>query len=335
MKGITFGAGMFVAVGDQGVIIYTTDGTRWDYANPGWVSSIVPKKDALRASKGIDADGPYNINSTVTFNSVAYGGGLFVAVGADYEMNTGVIRYSSNGTTWSEGKGALDLTNIELLNVSYVNGEFLIGGGNTSTYDPVIITGTPSSWLTPTIGGGMEGWRVYGAAENAEGSVIVGAEAAFLTWTEGSWSTLDPWLSNYVYSYNHLYGVAFGMGKFVAVGDGDDGEAVILSSGTPVTDDSWASQDLPFQYYWVTDPGEGYPQMTSYSNPLYGIAYGPSGFVAVGEYGAILTSSNGATWDTQRWDVNVSFNAVAWGTINGETLYGIACYGGDWTGPFF
>jgi hypothetical protein len=64
---------------------------------------------------------------------------------------------------------------------------------------------------------------------------------------------------------NGLYGVAYGNGLFVAVGDG----GTILTSPNGV---SWTEQ------------------ASGTSNSLYGVAYGNGTFVAVGKDGTILTS---------------------------------------------
>jgi len=63
-----FGGGRFVAVGDSGTVLMSSDGTIWSAANP------VTQKSLL---------------------SVAYGPGRFVAVG-----QSGTIVSSSDGVTW-------------------------------------------------------------------------------------------------------------------------------------------------------------------------------------------------------------------------------------------
>jgi hypothetical protein len=64
---------------------------------------------------------------------------------------------------------------------------------------------------------------------------------------------------------NWLYGVTYGNGLFVAVGD----DGAILTSPDGVT--------------WTR-------RTSSTINPLYGATYGNGTFVAVGLYGTILTS---------------------------------------------
>lgn len=59
-------------------------------------------------------------------------------------------------------------------------------------------------------------------------------------------------------------------------------------------------------------PGSTWTSRTSEGSPLYGITYGGGTFVAVGEYGTILTSPDGTAW-TQRPSEGNSLHGVTYG----------------------
>jgi len=78
----------------------------------------------------------------------------------------------------------------------------------------------------------------------------------------GPGSTWTPRTSN---TNQHLYGVTYGNGTFVAVGEG----------GTILTSQNGQN--------WT-------PRESGTTQPLYGVTYGNGTFVAVGKNGTILTS---------------------------------------------
>ena len=75
--------------------------------------------------------------------------------------------------------------------------------------------------------------------------------------------------------------------------------------------------------------------MSGISDELYGIAHGGGKFVAVGENGTILTSSDGETWTTPRTGFLANFSGVAHGSgqfvaVAGSTIY-TSSDGAAWT----
>src|SRR5882762_7720218 len=66
---VAYGNGMFVAVGTNGLLCSSTDGTNWM---------------------------PQASGTTNDLESITYGNGLFVAVGGN-----GTVRTSTNGSTWA------------------------------------------------------------------------------------------------------------------------------------------------------------------------------------------------------------------------------------------
>lgn len=106
LNGVAYGNGTFVVVGDNGVILTSSDGANWT---------------------------PVTSGTTAFLTAVTYGNGRFVAVG-----NSGSILISSNGTSWSmETSG----TTSPLNGITYGNGLFVavgIGGSILTSPDGLL-----------------------------------------------------------------------------------------------------------------------------------------------------------------------------------------------------
>jgi photosystem II stability/assembly factor-like uncharacterized protein len=100
---VTYGNNIFVAVGDNGTILTSTDGVSW----------------TRRTSP-----------TTQGLYSVTYGNGLFVAVG-----NNGTILTSTDGVNWTQRTSG---TSNDLYGVTYGNGIFVAVGGlpRAAPYSP-------------------------------------------------------------------------------------------------------------------------------------------------------------------------------------------------------
>lgn len=217
MFGATFGDGIFVTVGNEGMAQITSDVVVWQEVNTGTAERL---------------------------RGVAYGAGLFVAVG-----NKGVIVRSSDAVTWlSSQEAKTDL----------------------------------SAYSRP---------KLLGLASGGGRSIAVGDDGMFLLSTNGlAWSSHQ--LDN-----QPLYGVAFGAGKFVAVGQ----SRVYVSSVPPI----WkrlANMDQPFRR----------------------VRFLNGNFIAVGAGGVIMTSPDGETWTRKTNGDTSELRDIAFG--NGQ--YVIAGFGG-------
>ena len=138
---VAFGNGRFVAVGDAGTIVYSSDGKSWQPAIGD-------------ASFGF-------------LDGVGYGNGRFVAVGGD-----GTIVYSDDGISWQRVTDSG--TSKYLVAVGYGNGRF-VAVGETIVYSDDGISwqrvtdSVTSDWLSGVSYGngrfvavGWEGTIVYG-----------------------------------------------------------------------------------------------------------------------------------------------------------------------------
>jgi hypothetical protein len=102
LNDVAFGGGIYVAVGEGGVIIRSTDGISWSTTASG---------------------------TTIPLRGVSYGGGVFVAVGALGNGSSPTALVSTNGISWSDNSGGVNLASwTGLYNVQYCNDRFLAGG---------------------------------------------------------------------------------------------------------------------------------------------------------------------------------------------------------------
>ncbi|MBI4595493.1 MAG: hypothetical protein HY730_03840, partial [Candidatus Tectomicrobia bacterium] len=133
----------------------------------------------------------------------------------------------------------------------------------------------------------FEGWS-GGDCQDTVGCTLVISGHTNLTANFQSKNFFDRWdwhWRNPLPQGNSLFGITYGDGAFVAVGD----RGAIITSSDGIT--------------WTAGS-------SGTSNGLRGITYGKGTFVAVGDRGATLTSADGITW-----------TARASGTLN--WLYGI------------
>jgi hypothetical protein len=162
--------------------------------------------------------------------------------------------------------------------------------------DPLDIW-TLSSPLPPQIG-------LSAIAYAQEQFVAVGWPGAILTSADGvNWTQRQASIQDTTNSA--FYGIAFGKGQFVAVGETSrvGGNIVLGETGTIVTS---------------TD-GVNWVQRQSTQTPLKSIVYGNGQFVAVSDFDTtMLTSADGANWEPrlpsgQSWNGYAGLSGIAYG----------------------
>ena len=249
---------------------------------------------------------------TLLFSGLAWGDGLFVAVGAN-----GLLATSPDGFTWTARDHG---QNTEYRSVAHSQGKFVAVGKNGPTLESVDGTG----W-SPAPDGAT--YDLYGVAAGNGVFVAVGflgriySSADGRTWTaraSGASSRLHSvtfgnglfvatglsgtiltspdgatWTPRSSQTANALFASAFGSGTFAAVGA--KSTLVTSTNGVDWVDRSWSGADLQ------------------------GIAWGQGTFVAVGygsvsANGALLwTSPDAIQWTRRDSHVTSSLRAVAFG----------------------
>jgi hypothetical protein len=276
--GITYGSGVFVAVGGFGEIETSPDGTTWTSrtfrASDTSLLDVTYAKGTFVAVGDntivTSSDGSTWISRTLSdprpsLRAVTFGNDTFLAVGTH-------LYTSPDGATWT-------LVGYGFEDIAFGNGTFVAVAGDTIVTSP-----DGSTW---TIRSPFRNTASFNAVTFANDMfVAVGSSI----WTSPDGVTWTPRVSE---APNMLNEVAFGNGVFVAVGNG----GTIVTSPEGV---NWTPQDSGIEvidfYGGVID--------------LHGVAFGDGLFVAAGGNGTILTSSIGATWTRRASGTNNSLNGA-------------------------
>lgn len=144
---------------------------------------------------------------TGTWNAMAYGNGRYVAVSYD----SGLIAYSTNGTTWAQAS-----TQVKLNTIAYDGEKFVALGNGVAYYST-----NGSLWTKGSVSGVTTFFRSIAIGD--DGMVAVGY---------GNWTTRIAFSTNgkswnIVEELSNIYasGLAFGHGRYVAVGMARTGSA--------------------------------------------------------------------------------------------------------------
>ena len=257
----TDGTGKYVAVGEFGTILTSSDSASWTVRQSG----------------------------SQPINGVAYGAGTFVVAGHDGRIFTS----TDSGVTWNAQSSG---TTAHLNAVTY-NGTVFVAVGNmlidsnfpfvpraVIVTSPDGITWTPRYQLLP-LGDSLD---LYDVAAGSGGKLAaVGAGGAILTSSDNgfTWATIpaDPFDRG-----GNINGITFGANTFVAVGDSAQVTTSSDNGATWVPQPVFSFADLLGAAYGTITPDPLQPLNTI------------DAFIAVGAGGEILISENlGANWTTQ------------------------------------
>jgi hypothetical protein len=294
---ICAGSGAFVAVGFNGVILSSTDGTNWTKRTAGTIlrpvyglaygkgryvavgESYGLHGQLITSTDGINWSDPITItgDSSATVDSVSFVHDVFIA-SVESENR---IWISQDGLNWSP-------TSTPYLNFPivyqtiYANGLF-VGAGGSAYYGAIVTSYDGTNWLEKTIsfaslrsvayangqyvvvGGGIQ--NSQGVNEKPGGIILMSPDGT-------NWTELDR-----VTPSGGLTGVAYGNGRFVAVAS--DGTVFVSSDGT-----SWPLPTAP-----------------SINTAVNSVVFGNGQFVASGG-NVVWSSVDGISWI--RHDINSS-----------------------------
>jgi len=275
LLGVAYGSGKFVAVGLAGTIVTSADGTAWTLG------------------LGVSATSAY-------LRSVTFGGGMFLAVGEG-----GTILSSSNGVDWTARHSG---TTNDLYAAIFGQDLFLTVGANGTI--TTSIDGVAWDARQPGVLAGSTLTSIaYGQG------TLLGATTGFLPGVFGSndggtnwW--VDTWLSGTAQvppDLLGLSGVAYGNGRFVAVGAGNSFD---FPTGVALTTTNTFDWDRVNTGAGDVDTIAG----------LWAVAFGRDTFVTVGPVCGfwcseppLISSRNGKDWSYHRPRVERSLFAVAYG----------------------
>jgi len=261
--GVTYGDGLYVAVGESGKLTTSTNGTTWTTRTSGFGTTIirdVTYGDGLYVAVGNDGKLTTSTDGTTwttrtsgfgttTIRGVTYGDGLYVAVGHDGKLTT-----STDGTTWTTRTSGFGSTNIA--RVTYGDGLYVAVGDSGK-----LTTSTDgTTWTTRTSGFGST--NMQGVTYGDGLYVAVGNDGKLTTSTDGTtWTTRTSEFGSAT-----IRGVTYGDGLYVAVGY--SGTLTTSTDGT-----TWTTRTSGFE---ATD--------------ILGVTYGEGLFVAFGNSGKLTTS---------------------------------------------
>jgi hypothetical protein len=327
LQSVAFGNGVYIAVGDHGTILYSTDTVTW-----------IPQVSG----------------TTNRLYGVKYGSNGFVAVGVSAPGVSSTILNSTNGITWT--RQISPVTN-QLSAVCFGSGRYVAAGSQG-----IILTSTDAvNWTAINTGapynfnGADAGSVLIGSGGNHVENifVVVGDSGTIMTsydglsWTVRSSGTFFRLVAVSIY---RVYGA-----MIVAVGD--SGTIVSSPDGTAnnlcaVANDTlgWFGAAGQGGVFLTAPNGTGWaPHSSGGTNDLNGLVYANGNFLAAGSLGAIgaaipwlprnsntssnlssvcygngtyvavgsdliLSSGNGANWITALANASYSFTQAIFGT---------------------
>ena len=238
LRAIAYGNDQLVAVGAAGTILSSTNGTSWVSRSSG---------------------------TSYPIGAIAFGSGQFVAAGGYWTIDDlgilhryGTLLTSRDGTTWTETTPLWAIRGYDFTSLAFGNGVFLVLatiGNNLQSQEMLVSTNgvdwteqpLPTSWLI-SVGYGDSCFVAVGAFG------IVYTSAAGVAWTRRESGTGA-----------HLDAITWGNGRFVAVG----ATGSLLSS--------------PDGAHWTS-------HISGLASDLYAAVYGDGRFVVTGASGALRRS---------------------------------------------
>ncbi|HIJ59264.1 MAG TPA: hypothetical protein HPP56_01405 [Nitrospirae bacterium] len=294
LYGITFGQDKFVAVGEEGTIISSKDGRNWTLEDSKVKHSLF---------------------------SITYEAGKFIAVG-----QRGLVIYSEDGKTW---KSSYPKTNFNLTSICYDRSNFFIAGNDISFFKVryvLLKSSDLTSWEKVSEG---DEFSVNSITCKNNKIIAVGITI----------DREDYGLFHQMVAYSHdsgltfrmknlqrgvLYGSNYFRNLYVAVGHG----GVVLTSEDG---ENWDYRNSPIDDYLfsvissdnlvvaVGDKGKiinskdgiNWQEVsTGIYDSISDITYCDKKLVSVSEKGNILISKNGINWTVSRKSSGVSLNSV-------------------------
>lgn len=219
---------------------------------------------------------------TVTFSDwlrgVTWAGGQWVAVG-----ETGTIATSPNGTAWTKQTSG---TSLDINNVVYLDGTYyVVGAAGLSMSSPDAIT-----WTAENIGATNDLFAIATAGGTTR--LYVGEDAVWQTLNGNTWFQIaDVSGGPPAWTYYAVLGFS---DSFVLAGRTGFQVDAVRTNGTGVF--TWTTPyETPRQWLWDC-------------------VYNGNDYVAVGDFGSIMTSGNGAEFQLE----------VVPNSITNTTLLGVA-----------
>lgn len=288
LRGVTFFNGRLVVTGEAGTVLFADD--PWNFhgltlGTSDWLESVTASPSRLVAvgdnaaiytsTNAVNWQRVGGLAFTKWLRSVAYGGNSFVAVGED-----GLIISSSSGTSWQTKP---TLTSANLNRVAWMGDHFLVvGDGGT-----MLTSSNGGSW-TLVSSGAVD--SLFGAGGVRDSHVADGNLDVRLSEANGPWtSQLATSLANPAPEWTYYSALCHSNYYLLSGRTGMNVEGVRTNGGV----------------WWQ-------PSADSVRSWLWSVTRTPTHYLAVGDYGTILSSPNGVDWDYELVPASVT-NSVLLG----------------------
>lgn len=277
----------FVAVGAEGTLLQSPDGTSWKPITSGTTERLTNITFAagvfvavgeggviLTSADGVEFSTRYNPNG-VDLSHVVHTGERFVAVGGDYDVGASCVT-SKDGLSW---ENVVSPSGFIFHAVAHRKDALIAAAFSTSDLQiPALFAAEPEKPWQETVGPDFRDSVTTDAGMFTLGGSELNAFVDGLGWSS---QTISGSISAYALTYD--------ADQFIIVGE----QGAIFSSPDGKT---FADHSLV---------GE-----TGYFS---GVAFGAETFVAVGSKGLVSTSADGAQWSKQKAPTSVNLHDVAYG----------------------
>jgi photosystem II stability/assembly factor-like uncharacterized protein len=303
LKAVVSGSRL-VAVGAGGIIRHSTDALSWSTSSSGTTQALnsVATSGSGYVAVGVagtvlnSTDGQTWVQTSSVLTSMhALTSRVVTSPATDTQLYAvgaaGTILASSNGTTWTKRTSGVSVS-LNSITAAGPSGAVLAAVGSNST----ILTSTDGSTWVPRTSplGGTEMYSVAGSNATTPVMVATGAATTVIVSTNGgsSW-TFPTGGTNGAIPFYTIYSIAWQTsGTFVGVGE--NGRAWRT---TNVATGAWTEIVTP---------------VTVRLNAIVFTGAPLNLFVAVGDGGKIITSTNGTTWLESTSGVTTTLRSLTW-----------------------
>jgi hypothetical protein len=277
---VVYAQGRYVAVGSEGVVLISTNAIDWSVRKlelpvVGALLSIAYGNGmfvAVGAGTWTSSDATNWVQQNPMYwNKIIFTNSMFLAVG-----NAGAIATSTSGSNWVFKSSG---TTVPLNDITWANGLYVVAGGYY-TNSALLTSSDATTWSNRT----FTSDELYGVAYGSGRFVAIGDD--FYPSSFVSLTSVDGvnWMRSASNTPAYSYGIAFRNGTFVLAGDG-----------------LWSSPD---GVVWTNRYAE-------FPNSFYSVTACPDLFVALGNAGSIVTSVDGTNWIRRSSGTWLSLYALA------------------------
>ncbi|MBI4326598.1 MAG: hypothetical protein HY674_15235 [Chloroflexi bacterium] len=303
LRAVTFFGDRIIITGENGTVVYGDAVTDLQFLSLGtsdWLEGVAASPDLLVAVGDNGAiytssDGAAWIRRPQSFTtwlrSVAYGAGFFVAVGQQ-----GFVAVSQNGTSWQV---QTSFTTEDLNKVAYINGQFWVVGNSGQTFARDLLPG----WQRVNSGATNHLYAVAGIDERR----LLAGDSEVRFRESRTWSNeLDPNKTFAAPNWTYLSALW-------------DGNRFLLGGRTGMLVEGFKTNGTSSVVWQTLDD--------SIRNWLWDVVRMPDFYIAVGDFGTVMTSDNGLNWDLEVVPDSVTNSVLqgVGGTTN--TLLAVGSYG--------